>query len=123
MPFGLSGESLTDLEVLAGCAPLYCTSKGTPLESVPPGVTTLTVPVGAPAGTVVVISVAETTLKTAAVPLKLTLVAPVRLVPRIRTAPPTAAILGTGFTNRPRPTERLKSVPSLVEFPPFPTVP
>ena len=38
------------------------------LESVPPGVTTWTVPVVAPAGTVVVIRELETTVKTAGVP-------------------------------------------------------
>jgi len=43
------------------------------------GVTTSTVPVVAPAGTVAVISEGETTVKTAAVPLKLTLVAPGRI--------------------------------------------
>jgi hypothetical protein len=52
------------------------TWKGTLLDSVPPGVTTSTVPVVAPDGTVVVISVADTTVNTAAVPLKVTLVAP-----------------------------------------------
>jgi hypothetical protein len=46
------------------------------LESVPPGVTTWTVPVVAPAGTVVVISDGETTVNVAGVPLKVTLVAP-----------------------------------------------
>jgi hypothetical protein len=46
----------------------YGTRKGTLLASVPLGVTTLTSPVVAPAGTVVVISVFETTWKTAAVP-------------------------------------------------------
>jgi hypothetical protein len=52
--------------------------------SVPPGVFTSTVPVAAPAGTVVVIKEAETTLKVAAVPLNVTLVAPVSLVPSER---------------------------------------
>jgi hypothetical protein len=61
----------------------YGTRKGTLLESVPLGVTNWTVPVVAPVGTVVVISELETTLKTAPVPLKLTLVAPVRSGPRI----------------------------------------
>ena len=49
------------------------------LESVPLCVTTLTIPVVAPVGTVVVIKVLEITVKTAAVPLNATLVAPVRL--------------------------------------------
>jgi hypothetical protein len=49
----------------------------------------LTVPVVAPTGTVVVISDFETTVKAAAVPLKVTLVLPVNSVPRIVTAAPT----------------------------------
>jgi hypothetical protein len=48
-----------------------------------PGVTTLTLLVVAPEGTVLMIKEAETTLKAAAVPLNVTLVAPVRFVPRI----------------------------------------
>jgi hypothetical protein len=48
---------------------------------VPLGVTTRTVPVVAFLGTVVVISEFEATLKTAAVPLNVTLVAPVKVVP------------------------------------------
>jgi hypothetical protein len=56
------------------------TPKYTLLESVPVGVTTWTEPVVAPVGTVVVISVFDTTVKTATTPLKLMLVvAPVRL--------------------------------------------
>jgi hypothetical protein len=43
------------------------------LESVPLGVTTWTSPVVAPAGTVVVISELETTVKVAATPLNLSL--------------------------------------------------
>jgi hypothetical protein len=64
----------------------FVTRKATLLLSVPFGVVTSTVPVVAPVGTAVVISELETTLKTAAVPLKVTPVAPVRLVPRILTA-------------------------------------
>ena len=78
----------------------YGTWKNTLLESVPLGVATRTVPVVAPAGTVVVISELETTSKVAATPSKLTLVAPLRLVPRISIgAPTTPAIpdhLGSG---------------------------
>jgi len=62
---------------------------------VPLGVTTWTAPVVAPAGTVVVISELETTSKTAPVPLKVTLVAPVRWVPRILTAVPTEPEVGS----------------------------
>ena len=64
-------------------------------ESVPLGVTTWTFPVVAPAGTVVVISEPETTVKTAAMPSKLTLVAPVRSLPKILTAAPTLPEVGT----------------------------
>jgi len=67
------------------------TRKAMLLDSGPPGVATSTVPVVAPAGTVVEISEGRTTVKTAAVPLKLTLVAPVRSVPRILTVTPTLA--------------------------------
>ena len=87
------------------------TVKGTLLESVPPGVTTWTVPVVAPFGTVVVISEAETTVKVAAVPLNVTLVEPVRLVPRIFTAFPTLPEVGFVSTKGPKPTDRLKTVP------------
>jgi hypothetical protein len=81
------------------------------LESVRLGVTTWTFPLLAPAGTVVVISELETTVKTAAVPLKLTLVAPVRLVPRIVTGDPTLPEVVCVFTNGPRPKDRRKTVP------------
>jgi len=70
------------------------TWKGTLLTSVPLGVATWTFPVVAPAGTVVVISESETTVNVATVPLKLTLVAPVRFVPRISRAAPTAPKVG-----------------------------
>ena len=53
------------------------------LFSVPPEVVTLTGPVVAPLGTVVLISVAETTVNVAEVPLKLTLLALVRFVPKM----------------------------------------
>src|SRR5580658_8133593 len=84
------------------------TVKGTLLESVPlRGVTTWTVPVVAPVGTVAAIKECESTVKTAAVPLKLTLVAPVRSVPRILTVPPAGPEVGCVSTNGPRPTDRL----------------
>jgi len=76
------------------------------------GMVTSTVPVVAPVGTVVVISDSETTVKVAALPLKLTLVAPVRSVPRILTAAPTLPEVGCVSTNRPRPTDSLKTVPA-----------
>src|ERR1022692_2092626 len=87
------------------------TRKNTLLESVPLGVTTWTFPMVAPGGTVVAISVAETTVKLAAVPLKLTLVAPVRPCPRISMTFPTSPEVGRVSTNGPRPTDRLKTVP------------
>src|ERR1035438_249497 len=96
--------------VLAGL--FYGMPKGTLLESVPPGVTTWTLPVVAPAGTVVVISEGDITVNTAAVLLKLTLVAPVRFVPRILTAAPTLPEAGSVSTNGPRPTDSVKTVPS-----------
>jgi hypothetical protein len=89
------------------------TRKGTLLESVPPGVTTWTSPVLAPAGTVVEIKDCDTTVNAAAVPLKLTLVAPVRLVPSISTNLPAFPEVGRVSRNGPRPTEKLKTVPSL----------
>jgi hypothetical protein len=85
----------------------YGTRKDTLLESVPLGVTTLTSPVVAPVGTVAVISELDSTLKAANMPLKLTLVASVRLVPRILTAAPTFPEAGSVFTNGPIPTDRL----------------
>ena len=59
----------------------------------------------APTGTVVAIRVSETTSKAAAVPLKLTLVVPLRLVPRISTAFPTVPAPGLVTTNGPKPTD------------------
>src|ERR1019366_10127521 len=107
----------SSLRVLAESAPANwpygSTRKDTLLESVPLGVTTLTSPVVAPAGTVVVISEPETTVKVAAAPLKLTLVAPVRLVPRMLTAAPTLPEAGSVSTKGPSPTDRLKTDPSL----------
>ena len=45
------------------------------------------------------------------VSLKLTLVAPVRSLPRILTAAPTSPEVGSVLTNGLRPTDRLKTVP------------
>src|ERR1039457_3674944 len=90
----------------------YGTRNDTLLKSVPLGVTTWTSPVVAPAGMLVVISELDTTVKVAALPLKLTLVAPVRLVPRMLTVAPTFAAVGFVSTNGSRPTDRLKTVPS-----------
>jgi hypothetical protein len=62
--------------------------------SVPPGVVTDTLPV-VPAATTAVMLVAETTVnEAAAVPPKLTAVAPVKFVPVIVTVAPLAALVG-----------------------------
>src|SRR5579863_150119 len=78
-------------------------------------VVTSTVPVVAPDGTFVSISEFEMTLNFAAVPLKLTPLAPVRSVPRILMAAPTLPEFGSVSTNGPRPTDRLKTVPQPYE--------
>ena len=63
--------------------------------AVPPGVVTDTLPAVEPAGTTAVILVGLTTVyDVAAMPLKLTAVAPVKLVPVIETVVPLAAIVG-----------------------------
>jgi len=87
--------------------------------SVPLGVITSTGPVVAPVGTVVVISDLETTVKVADVPLNVTPVAPVRLVPRILTAARTLPEVGWVSTNAFRPTDRLKTVPPLLAPPAY----
>ncbi len=53
----------------------------------------------------------ETTLKTAAVPLNVTLVAPVSFVPRILPAAPTLPEVVCVSRNGCRPTDSLKTVP------------
>src|SRR5215469_3983133 len=87
------------------------TRKGRLLVSVPPGVVTVTYPLVAPAGTLVVISVFEALPITARVPLKLTAVAPLRFVPRMFTVVPTRAAVGRSITNGPSPSDRLNTVP------------
>jgi hypothetical protein len=64
------------------------------LVAVPLGVVTVIGPLPAPAGTVVLICVAEATVKVALVPLKATAVAPLRFVPVIVTAVPAAPLAG-----------------------------
>ena len=64
------------------------------LVAVPPGVVTAILPLVAPLGTVVVICVALLTVKLAAAPLKVTLLAPVKFVPARVTVAPTAADAG-----------------------------
>jgi hypothetical protein len=89
------------------------------LIGVLPPTVTCTVPVVAPAGTVVVISDAETTLKVAGVPLKATLVTPVKFVPRMVTGVPTRPEVGWSSMKGLRPVERRKTVP----WPPPPAPP
>ena len=63
-------------------------------------------------GTVAVMREAEITVKAAAaVPLKVTLLVPVKLVPRTLTAAPTLPKRGCVFTSGPKPRDRLKTVP------------
>ena len=83
------------------------TRKTTLLTSVPCDVVTLTLPVVAPAGTVVVISELDTTVNVAITPLKLTLVAPVKLFPKIVTLAPILPEEGSVSTNALRPVLRL----------------
>ena len=86
------------------------------LVRVPRGVVTVTKPVAAPAGTVALIKDLDSTVNVAAVPLKVTAVAPVRLVPRILTAAPTLPEVVCVSTNGPSPTDRLKTVPQLMQL-------
>jgi len=90
------------------------------LVNMPLGVVTLTLPVVAPLGTVVVIAVpVELTVNTVAgVPLNVILVLPFRLFPRILTAAPTLREVGNVSTKGPSPTDRLKIVPSPLAPPP-----
>jgi hypothetical protein len=81
--------------------------KATLLDNVPLPVVTSIVPVVAPAGTVALMSVAETTVNVAGVPLKLTLVVPVRPFPKIEITRPAAPKPGFARTKAPSPTDRL----------------
>lgn len=73
---------------------LGATVKLVALVLVPPALMTVKAPVLAPEGTVAVIWVGESTVKVAGVPLKLRLVAPVKLSPTIVTGVPTEPLLG-----------------------------
>src|SRR5437867_12842285 len=64
------------------------------LVAVPAGVVTLIGPVVAPLGTVAVIWVLEFTVKPAVVPLKVTAVVPMKLLPLIVTMVPTGPLGG-----------------------------
>jgi predicted permease len=117
-------ESMIDLVspfvfVRAACRASYGnTRNGVLLDKVASGVTTWINPEVAPGGTVVEIAdPSELTVKDATgVPLKRTLVALVRSVPRTRTALPVLPAAGSGSTNAAKPSERLKTTP----HPPLP---
>src|SRR5208283_2150079 len=83
------------------------TRKATLLESTPLGVVTSIVPVVAPLGTVVSMKVPDTTVNVAGTPLNVTLVAPVRSLPRIPMTEPALPKVGLLFTKGPRPVDRL----------------
>ena len=83
--------------VIAG---VNCTVKSAALVAVPAGVVTVILPVVAPAGTVVEICVAESTVNGAATPLNFTCVAPLNLVPVMVTFAPTPPCAGTERSDR-----------------------
>jgi hypothetical protein len=83
------------------------------LVAIPPGAVTAIGPVVAPTGTVAVIFVDELTTKVAAVPLKLTAVAPVKLLPLMVTELPIWPLLGEKFVI----TGAAAKVPELVAVP------
>ena len=89
-----------DVTVPPAMRPVFVTVKGTltvkllGLSAVPPGVVTLIGPVVAPAGAVACIVASEVTVKLAALPLNVTAVAPVKLVPLIVTLVPTRPFVG-----------------------------
>jgi hypothetical protein len=78
------------LEIVGG----FTTVKLPALLAVPAEVVTLIGPLGAPAGTVAVIVLAEPTVKLALVPLNRTALAPVKFVPLIVTLVPTGPLVG-----------------------------
>src|SRR5437667_1370112 len=73
---------------------LAVTVKLLELVAGPPGVVTLSGPLVAPLGTVAAIEVEEFTVKLALVPLNVTAVAPVKVVPLIVTLVPTGPLVG-----------------------------
>ena len=72
----------------------FTTVKLVALVAVPPGVVTLGGPVVAPTGTGASIAVSEVIVKLVALPLNVTAVAPVKLVPLIDTLAPTGPLVG-----------------------------
>jgi len=85
----MAGEML----VIVGAATVV-TVKGVELVAVPPGVVTAIGPEVAPMGTIAVICVSESPVKVAFVPLKLTSLTPVKLVPVIATEVPIGPLVG-----------------------------
>jgi hypothetical protein len=89
-----------DVTVPSKRRPVFDTVNGTltvkllALSVVPPGVVTLIGPVVALAGAVTWIAVSEVSVKFAALPLKVTAVAPVKFVPLIATLVPTRPLVG-----------------------------
>ena len=81
------------------------------LDNVLAPAVTVTVPVVVPVGTVVVISVPETTVNVAGVPLNATAVVPVKFDPRIVTFAPTLPEVGRVLTNGLSPVASLKRIP------------
>ena len=81
------------------------------LRSVPFGVVTWILPRVAPNGTVVVMAVCERMVKALGAPLKVTLVVPIRSVPRIVIVSPALPKEGRVFTKGPSPTDTWKTVP------------
>src|ERR1700676_1039989 len=88
---------------------------GALLDSVPLGVVTAIVPVVAPAGTWAWMLVSETTVNVAVVPLKVTVLVPVRLFPKRETVLPVLPKVGTASINGLRPRDKLKTVPQPAE--------
>ena len=87
------GEPLVGLRLVIVGAPI--TVKVSALVAVPPGVVTAIDPVVAPAGTVAVICVEESTVNMVAlVPLKATVVAPPRFAPVMTTFVPAGPLVG-----------------------------
>ena len=84
------------------------------LLSVPEGVTTETLPVVAPSGTLALMYVSDSTVNAAATPLNVTLVDPVRPLPRMMMFCPTLPATGTGCTEGPMPFNNWKIEPLLV---------
>lgn len=85
--------------------------------SVPDGVTTEIVPVVAPAGTVAWIYVSDTVVNDADIPLNVTLVDPVRPLPKMRIFCPTLPTPGAVSTNGLRRFKNLKTEPSVLYGP------